>query len=78
MKSFIIVLWGKNKKILFFFFDEFLLLCLYNVLEWLIEFIFNLGLVEISFVFIRFGVIWYGIISVLIKFLLFVYFLDLL
>lgn len=73
MKSFIIVLWGKNKKILFFFFDEFLLLCLYNVLEWLIEFI-----VEISFVFIRFGVIWYGIISVLIKFLLFVYFLDLL
>lgn len=78
MKSFIIVLWGKNKKILFFFFDEFLLLCLYNVLEWLIEFIFNLGLVEISFVFIRFGVIWYGIISILIKFLLFVYFLDLL
>lgn len=73
MKSFIIVLWGKNKKILFFFFDEFLLLCLYNVLEWLIEFI-----VEISFVFIRFGVIWYGIISILIKFLLFVYFLDLL
>lgn len=71
MKSFIIVLWGKNKKILFFFFDEFLLLCLNNVLEWLIEFI-----VEISFVFIRFGVIWYGIISVLIKFLLFVYFLD--
>lgn len=56
--------------------DESSLLCPYNALEWLIESIFNLGLAEISSAFIRFGVIWYGIISTSIKFLPFVHFLD--
>lgn len=48
MKSSITAMWGKNKKIPFFFFDESSLLCPYNALEWLIESIFNLGLAEIT------------------------------
>lgn len=51
--------------------DESSLLCPYNALEWLIE-----SIAEISSAFIRFGVIWYGIISTSIKFLPFVHFLD--
>lgn len=67
---------GEKQENSIFFFDESLLLCPYNALEWLIESIFNLGLAEISSAFVRFGVIWYGIISTSIKKFPFVHFLD--